>query len=365
MSALAADGASAPTPVPAEVPLTLGELTGRAQDLLAPGVHTYFAGGAGDEITVSANDEAWRRLALRQRVLVGVPNRRASVQLMGRANPLPMAVAPMAWQRLAHPDGEIGLARGATEAGALYCLSTFATTLLEDVAAAVADPTQLWMQAQFFQERDVTMDIVGRARDAGYGAIVLTVDQPVLGRRDRSISAAFERPGSPNVKGRPTLPDPTITWDDVAWLVAEAGLPVLAKGVLDPRDVPLAIDAGCAGVIVSNHGGRQLDTVLPTAVALRPVVEAAAGQVPVLVDGGIRRGSDIVKALALGASAVLVGRPMLWALAVGGEAAARAAAGLYATELDVALGVVGVDDITELTPDHVLAAPWGSPEVRP
>lgn len=335
----------------------LGDLAERAREVLPAGVHTYFEGGAGDEITVRANGAAWRALALRQRVLAGVPHRSPTVSLLGRERRLPMIAAPMAWQRLAHPDGEIGLARGCLAAGGLYCLSTFGTTTPEDLAAAVDDPASLWMQTQFFRDRDLTREIVARAAAAGFEAVVLTVDQPVLGRRDRSASTPFGRPGSPTIGERPTLPDPTIGWADVAELVAESPLPVLAKGLLDPRDVALARDAGCAGVIVSNHGGRQLDTVLPTAVALPPVAEAA-GDLPVLVDGGIRRGSDIVKALALGATAVLVGRSLLWALAVGGEPGARAAAGLFATELDLALGVLGIDDVADLDPGIVLPAPW-------
>lgn len=338
--------------------IVLGDLADRAKAILPGPVYTYFEGGAGDEITVSANETAWRQLALRQRVLVGVPQRRRSIELLGRTRPTPMVVAPSAWQRLAHPDGEVGMARGATAAGFIYTLSTFATTLLEEVADAVDDVGQLWMQTQFFQDRDLTYDIAARARASGYEAIVLTVDQPVLGRRDRSASLAFERPESPNAGGRVTLPVADLTWEQVTEFVADVGLPVLAKGILDPRDVPPAVQAGLAGIIVSNHGGRQLDTVLPTANALPAVASAAKDDLPVLVDGGIRRGTDVFKAMALGANAVMVARPLLWALTVGGEAAVRGAAELFVTELDIALGVTGVDDIHQLTADDVLPAPW-------
>ena len=337
--------------------VVLGDLFERARHKLGDAIFSYYSGGAGDEITLRANELAWRQLALRQRVLVGVSNRDISVSLLGKHLNVPIVVAPMAWQRLAHPDGEIGMARATSSVGGIYCLSTFSTIKLEEVAASVPDPSMLWMQTQFFGDRDLTFEIVLRAKESGFSAIVLTVDQPVLGRRDRSISKTFDRPASPNVGNRATNPVPDLTWSDLAIFNSEVRLPVLIKGVLDPRDVKLAKEAGCAGVIVSNHGGRQLDTVLPTATALRPIAEAGGTDFVVIVDGGIQRGTDIVKGLALGANAVMIGRQLLWALAIGGEKGALDALTIFITEFEIALGVIGVNSVSELSPEVIVSVP--------
>ena len=207
--------------------VVLGDLFERARHKLGDAIFSYYSGGAGDEITLRANELAWRQLALRQRVLVGVSNRDISVSLLGKHLNVPIVVAPMAWQRLAHPDGEIGMARATSSVGGIYCLSTFSTIKLEEVAASVPDPSMLWMQTQFFGDRDLTFEIVLRAKESGFSAIVLTVDQPVLGRRDRSISKTFDRPASPNVGNRATNPVPDLTWSDLAIFNSEVRLPVL------------------------------------------------------------------------------------------------------------------------------------------
>lgn len=337
--------------------VVLGDLYERASDKLGGAIFSYYAGGAGDEITLRANELAWRQLALRQRVLVGVSNRDPSITLLGKHLNIPIVVSPMAWQQLAHSDGEIGMARATGSVGGIYCLSTFSTIQLEEVAESVSDPSMIWMQTQFFQDRNLTFEIASRAKKSGFSAIVLTVDQPVLGRRDRSMSQSFVRPTSPNVGNRLTIPAPDLTWADVAVFVSEVGLPVLLKGVLDPRDVVLAEKSGCAGVIVSNHGGRQLDTVLPSAMALPSIAEVAGNNFVVIVDGGIRRGTDIVKGLALGANAVMIGRQLLWALAVGGEKGVADALSIFAAEFNIALGVIGVNSVSELSPDLVMSVP--------
>ncbi|MTD57586.1 alpha-hydroxy acid oxidase [Amycolatopsis pithecellobii] len=342
------------------LPLTLPEFAERAAEVLPDGVLRYFAGAAGDEITLADNVVAWQRLALRQRVLVDVSKRDLSVEILGVRRPHPVIMAPMAWQTLANPGGEIAAAQGIGAAGGIYTMSCWASQHADDVAAQAADTTR-WMHIHIFPDRDITQRLVDRAVRGGFEALVLTADQPVAGRRDRSMRAQFARPGSPNLADlAPGSLEPAQTWEDVAELVTSSPLPVIVKGLLEPGDAELAIQAGAAGIVVSNHGARQLDTVLSTASALPAVVEQVAGRVDVLVDGGIRRGSDIVKALALGADAVLIGRPLLWGLAVGGADGVRHSVELYLKELDIALAVLGVTSAAELEPSIVLPAPWSA-----
>lgn len=325
------------------------DLEQRAAELLDPGVHGYFAGGAGDEITLRDNVESWRRLALAPRVLVDVGRRDSSVTLLGRRRPHPFLVAPMAYQRGAHPDGEIGTARAAAATGSTMVLSSQTTTDPRDVAAAMGEADR-WLQLYVFKDRSLTRDLVQAARDGGYEALVVTVDFPVGGLRERDLRSGYvvEHPtyvqltqGPVSPAERHALHDPTLTWSDIAAIGEEAGLPVVLKGILSSADAARAVDAGVAGIIVSNHGGRQLDTVLSGADALPAVVDAVAGRIDVLVDGGIRRGWDAAKALALGADAVLVGRPVLWGLACEGAAGAQQVLERLVAELDNTLALLG------------------------
>ena len=340
------------------------------QAALGVGAFGYFAGGAGDEITLRDNSAAWSRYALHPRVLVDVSERDASVELLGRRRPHPVVVAPMAYQKHAHPEGELATARAASATDSLYVLSTQSTTSPSAVAAAMdagGGATDRWFQLYVFRDRQISRDLVVEARESGYEALVLTVDFPVAGWRERDKASGFsvEHPIAVNPGGRPltteqifALHEPSLTWDDVAELADDAGLPLVLKGILRPDDALRAVEAGAAGIIVSNHGGRQLDTTLSGVDALGPVVEAVAGRADVLVDGGVRRGWDVAKALALGADAVLVGRPVLSGLARGGEAGATAVLEQILAELDSSLALLGCPRAADLDLGYVGPAPW-------
>lgn len=330
--------------------------------LLGEGAHGYFAGGAGDEITLRDNLASWSRYALAPRVLVDVGERDASVELLGRRVPHPVVVAPMAYQKHAHAEGEVGLARAAAATDTTFVLSSQTTTSPAEVAAATPGASR-WFQLYVFRDRAISLDLVSEARESGYEALVLTVDFPVAGWRERTRTSDFriEHPVALNPGGRALtteelfdLHDPTLTWDDVATFAEAAGLPLVLKGILRPDDAVRAVDVGAAGVVVSNHGGRQLDTVLSGADALRPVVEAVAGRADVLVDGGIRRGWDVAKALALGADAVMVGRLALAGLVRGGEAGARAALTQLLAELDSTLALLGCPHAAALDTSYLV-----------
>lgn len=325
-------------------------------ELIGEGAHGYFAGGAGDEITLRDNDASWSRIRLAPRVLVDVSERDPSVTLLGRRRPHPVLVAPMAYQKHAHIDGELATAAAAAATDSLYVLSSQTTTAPGEVAVAVPDVGR-WFQLYVFRDRKLSYDLVAEARDGGYEALVLTVDFPVAGwrERDRRTRFAVTHPVAINPGGRAMTTeelfaqhDPSLTWDDIADFAEAAGMPLVLKGILRPDDAVRAADAGAAGVVVSNHGGRQLDTVLSGADALPGVVDAVGDRVDVLVDGGIRRGWDVAKALALGADAVLVGRPLLWGLARGGQAGTQAVLEQLLAEFDNTLALLGCPNARDL-----------------
>jgi isopentenyl diphosphate isomerase/L-lactate dehydrogenase-like FMN-dependent dehydrogenase len=341
-------------------PANVFEYEAAAAELLDPAAYGYFAGGAGDELTLRDNVEAFRRLQLRPRVLAGVGDPSTAVTVLGAELALPVLVAPVAYQRVAHPDGEVAMARAAATAGTAICLSTLATSTPEDVAATGATR---WFQLYVFRDPGLNAELVARARDAGFTALVVTVDTPVLGRRERDVRSGFtvaqhiEIPALGRGGITPAqaleLISPSLTWRDLEEFAATAGLPVIAKGVLTAEDALLAVEHGAAGLVVSNHGGRQLDGVSATIDALPEVADAVAGRIEVLLDGGIRRGADVVKALALGARAVLAGRAPLWGLAVDGEDGARRVLELLRAEVQMALQLTGVRTPDGLTPAHV------------
>lgn len=334
---------------------------------LDAGTLGYFAGGAGDELTLAENVEAWRRWRFVPRVLRGAGEPSTEVELLGAPLSMPVVVAPVAYQRLVHSEGEAGMAAGAAAAGTAMCLSTLATTRPSELAAA-APPGRRWFQLYCFRDAAVTEALTQEAVECGFEAIVVTVDAPPGGNRERDLRTGFHIPegvGVPSVAAalgseravtiRETfdLMDLALGWDDLGRLADSASVPVLVKGVLSPADAALAVEHGAAGVVVSNHGGRQLDRSLATADALPAVVEAVDGRAAVLVDGGIRRGVDVAIALALGADAVLVGRAPLWGLAVGGREGVAAVLGRLREELALALALCGCASPGELGRAHL------------
>jgi 4-hydroxymandelate oxidase len=358
-------------------PLNLFEFEALAREKLDPMAYDYFAGGAGDEVTLRANRAAFERIRLLPRVLVDVGERDLTTTVLSRPVSFPVLIAPTAFHRLAHPEGELATAKAARDAGTVMVLSSLSTTPMEEVAAVGGER---WFQLYVYRDREVTRELVARAEAAGYTALVLTVDAPYLGRRERDVRNSFTLPAGlrvANVAGRgygglareagtsglaayfATMLDPTLTWRDLEWLVAITSLPVVVKGVHRADDAERAVAHGAAAVVVSNHGGRQLDTV-PAGIEMLPAVaEAVGGRVEVLVDGGIRRGTDVVKALALGARAVLLGRPVVWGLAVGGAQGVAQVLELLRAELDLALALCGCRSVREVDRGLVaFAPPW-------
>jgi 4-hydroxymandelate oxidase len=316
----------------------------------------YFAGGAFDEVSLAANLADWTAIRLRPRVLRDVASVDTRTSLLGRAVGHPIVVAPTAFHRMAHPDGEVGSATGAADVDAHFILSTRSTTPVEEVADALAG-TPFWYQVYVLRDRGLTVDLVQRAKAAGATALVLTVDVPRLGRRLRDLVNQFVVPnhlGTIESLDRPddlADQDPSLTFDDIGWLRELAGLPVVVKGVLRGDDARRCVDAGASAVVVSNHGGRQVDGAVSGAVALPSVVAEIVEQCEVYVDGGIRRGTDVVKALALGARAVLVGRPVLWGLAAGGRQGVASVLRELVDELALAMALCGCRTIDDVTAD--------------
>ncbi|MGW5262137.1 alpha-hydroxy acid oxidase [Microbispora sp. NPDC004025] len=341
---------------------TVRDFEAAARDRLDPAHYDYFAAGAGDEVTVKANEAAFARLTLLPRVLRGAGSPRIGVTLLGSSAATPVLVAPTAFHRLAHPEGEKATARAAAAAETIMIVSMAATVAVEDVAAAAPGAT-LWFQLYVQPDMAFTEAIVRRAEKAGCAALVVTADSPARGRRDRDVRNGFEdlpegmrcenlRDGDAGPV-RPIVMSPAISWEHVDALRRMTRLPIVLKGVTHPADARLALDHGVSALYVSNHGGRQLDTVPATVDLLPEIVAAVGGAVPVLVDGGIRRGTDVVKALALGASAVAVGRPVIWGLAAGGECGVARVLALLREEVEHALTLCGLASLHELEPGLV------------
>jgi isopentenyl diphosphate isomerase/L-lactate dehydrogenase-like FMN-dependent dehydrogenase len=347
-------------------PVCVADYEQLAESRLEPGAFGYYAGGAGDEQALTGNAEAWLRLHLRPRVLVDVTEVSTATTVLGTPVSMPLLVAPTAIQRLAHPDGEPGMARAAAAAGTVMCLSTLATATLEEVATAAPEGA-CWFQLYVFRDRGVTRSLVEQAVEHGYGAIVLTVDAPRLGRRERDLRSGFRVPEEITVpsmaavgnwEGATPLEllgaiDPSLTWASLEELRSYSSLPFVLKGIQTAEDAALACEHGVDAIVVSNHGGRQLDAVAATADLLPEVVEAVAGRLEVYVDGGIRRGADVVKALGLGARAALAGRAPLWGLACDGAAGAQRVLELMRDELELALALCGCTAPEQVTREHV------------
>ena len=329
--------------------VSLDEFESLALTAMSHMAYEYVSAGAGDEHSLQWNRDAYQRLRLRPRVLVDVATVDMRVGVFGQTMPFPILLAPAAYQRTMHPDGEVATAMGAGTAGATMIVSTAATSAFSDIARVASAP--LWFQLYVQSDRAFTQELVQHVQDAGCRALVVTVDTPTLGARDRMTKAKFALPDgvhTPHLydvskqRRGVIVPDRiSITWRDIEWLRSIARVPVLLKGILDPDDAERAIAAGADGIIVSNHGARNLDTVPATIDALPPVAARVNGRIPVLVDGGIRRGTDIIKAMALGATAVMIGRPYCYGLSVGGADGVARVIEILRTELELAMKLCG------------------------
>ncbi|MBL4847796.1 MAG: alpha-hydroxy-acid oxidizing protein [Planctomycetes bacterium] len=360
-----------PTPQELEdLPINLFEYQPLAKAQLSRMAYDYYASGAMDELTLRDNRAAFERRRLRFRVLAGVGERSSRGEVLGSEFSFPVLIAPMAFQGLADPAGELATARAAGAAGTVMVLSTLSNVALEEVVAASSGA--VWFQLYVYRDREATQALVRRAEAAGCRALVLTVDAPLLGRRERDIRNRFHLPAGLEAKNLHaagygalapvagesglaayvgSLLDPNLTWDDLSWLRSITSLPVVVKGIVRGDDADLAVEAGAAGIVVSNHGGRQLDTAVATLDCLEEVSAAVAGRVPILLDGGVRRGTDVIKAIALGAQAVLLGRPILWGLGARGEAGVAHVLDLLSAEFDQALALCGCRNLGEIKPD--------------
>ena len=346
------------TRIPPEV-AALEDYEALARERLTDHAWAYYSGGAGDEITVRRNREAFMEIALAPRVLASMRGGHTRVSLLGHEYDHPIFLAPIAYHRMAHPEGELATVLGASALKAGMILSTHASTRLEEVASVGESP--LWFQLYLQPDRGFTLELLQRAEAAGYKALVVTVDAPLKGLRNRehralfqlpegveavnlkgmkSIPPVFARPGDPSVYFGPQL-DAAPTWQDIAWLQEHTRLPILIKGVMHPADAELALRHQVAGIIVSNHGGRTLDTAPATLDVLPAIVDQVAGRVPILMDGGIRRGTDILKAIALGAKAVLIGRPYIYGLAAAGAVGVAHVLNILRAELEMAMAFTG------------------------
>ncbi|CAL5409299.1 unnamed protein product [Camellia sinensis] len=360
-----------------------------AKEKLPKMIYDYYASGAEDQWTLKENRNAFSRILFRPRILIDVTHIDMTTTVLGFKISMPIMIAPAAMQKMAHHEGEYATAGAASAAGTIMTLSSWATTSVEEVAST--GPGIRFFQLYVYKDRNVVTQLIRRAERAGFKAIALTVDTPRLGRREADIKNRFNLPPHLSLKNFEGLDlgkvdktndsgltsyaasqvDQSLSWKDVKWLQTITHLPILVKGVLTAEDARLAVQAGAAGIIVSNHGARQLDYVPATIMALEEVVEAAQGRVPVFLDGGVRRGTDVFKALALGASGIFViahichdkfqiGRPVLFALAADGEAGVRKVLQMLHDELELTMALSGCRSLKEITRDHIVT-PWDAP----
>jgi 4-hydroxymandelate oxidase len=350
--------------------VNLADYEARARGSADGSTLDYYDGGSNDEITLRDNVAAFSRITLYPRMFRGVGTRDTSTTVVGSSARWPVIVAPVALLGMLSSDGEVPAARAATAAGSIFVLSSLSVTPIEDVIAAATGP--VWFQLYVYKDRAASEALVNRVEEAGCSALELTADTPILGRRERDVRNDFGLPeglwtpnltadagslaphqgsDSPFKAAIDALFYPDLTWDDVAWLTSITNLPVLIKGLLRADDAVRAVDAGAAGVIVSNHGGRQLDTAPAAIDALAAIADAVGDRTELIVDGGIRRGADVVKAIAMGARAVQIGRPIVWGLVVDGEQGVSDVLGLLRDELDLAMALTGCRSIDEITSD--------------
>src|SRR5262245_5459904 len=360
---------TAPAPQAPVEAVSLSDFESLARERVPRMAYEYISGGAADELTLRWNRESFDRIRLRPRILVDVSNLDTRVTLFGQEMPFPILLAPTAYHRLLHPEGELATVRGAGAAGATLVASMLATTTIDEMAKSATRP--LWFQTYILKDRGFTRDLVQRAEGAGCKALCVTVDSPVVGVRNRDQRARFALPAEmerANLKGlmrpggnlRPQegdiytpILDASLVWKEIDWLRSFARAPVLLKGILNPEDADRAVKSGASGIIVSNHGARNLDTVPATIDALPEVVDKVAGRIPILMDSGVRRGTDVLKALAMGATATLIGRPYLYGLGVAGSEGGRSGVNIFPTEFKIAMALAGrasLRDIERTTP---------------
>jgi len=341
-----------------------------ARECLPQPIWNYFASGANDEITLRNNREAFSRINLYYKVLVNVNECSLQTEILGQKNSIPILIAPLAFHKLAHPEGEMATARAAGAQGTIMILSTMSTTPVEEVVANASGP--IWFQLYIYRDRAVTKALVKRVEAAGCSALVLTVDAPVMGHRERDIRSGVDLfaelqlesvfamdvyKTSENTRNKnmaehfASLFDPSITWKDIEWLRSITKLPVIVKGIIRADDAQRAVCSGASGIIVSNHGGRQLDTAPATIDALSPIVDSVGKSADIFLDGGILRGTDVIKALALGANAVLIGRPVFWGLAVGGTEGVERIFKILRNEVNLAMALCGCPTIADIKYD--------------
>ncbi|XP_026388240.1 (S)-2-hydroxy-acid oxidase GLO1-like isoform X2 [Papaver somniferum] len=353
----------------------VSEYEALAKEILPKMVYDYYASGAEDQWTLKENRLAFSRILLRPRVLIDVSKIDITTTVMGFKITMPIMIAPTAMQKLAHPGGELATARAASAAGTIMTLSSYATSSLDEVAST--GPGLRFFQLYASKDRYVVTQLVRGAERAGFKAIALTVDTPRLGRREADIKNRFAVPSSVTLKIFEGLDNgesdktsnsgfaayvagqvvQSLSWEDVEWLLTITKLPILLKGVMTAED---SIQAGAGGIIVSNHGARQMDYVPATISCLEEVVRAAEGQVPVFLDGGIRRGTDVFKALALGASGIFIGRPVLFSLAVDGEAGVRKVLQMLCDEFELTMALSGCRSLSKITRNHIITD-WDVP----
>jgi (S)-2-hydroxy-acid oxidase len=349
--------------------VNLDDFEALARERLDEGTYDYIAGGSWDEVTLRTNRERFARWTLRPRVLIDTSHVDISTTILGTAVAMPVGLAPVAFPGLANAEGEIAVARAAAPATVLQCVPTLATRSLEEVAGVGPGPR--WFQLYVHKDRARSAELVRRAEAAGYGAIVLTVDLPVPGYRERELRRRYHVPTGTRLAHYAdvdpgatelipviaALQDETLSWRDVAWVHGLSRLPLVLKGVLTAEDAALAVAEGVQGIVVSNHGGRQLDRAPATIDVLEEVVQAVAGRVEVYLDGGVRRGTDVLIARALGAQGVLVGRPWIYALAAGGQEGVARLIALIHAELQTAMRLLGVASLDAVTRSHVRGTP--------
>lgn len=351
--------------------VNISDFENLAKEKLTQMAYDYYSSGANDEITLRENIDAYKRIFLKYRVLVDVSSIDMSTEVLGQKISMPLMIAPTAFHKMAHAEGETAVAKAAGTAGTVMILSTLSNSDVEDVVKASTGP--VWFQLYVYKDREVTRDLVRRAEAAGCKAIVLTVDAPYLGLRERDVRNKFTLPEGLSVKNllpvqKGKLPqsndsnlsgyvqehlDPSLSWKDVAWLKSITKLPVLIKGIACKEDALLAVDQGVEGIVVSNHGGRQLDTCRATIDVLPEVTEAVKGKAEIFMDGGIRRGTDIFKAVALGAKAVLIGRPVIWGLAADGENGVKSVLEILKREFHLAMALCGCDSVSKISREYI------------